>query len=922
MPVERLQVEFSEKGGDRVVRVFADIGRAAARTEQAVDRTNRRIGAFRSNLLLLKNALLTVFVGGIVTREVFRLADAFTLSANRIGLLTKSFEETRMRQEELLESSQRTRSSFEANVELYGRIALSTRHLNLEQGEQLKIVESLNQAVTLSGATAQEARNGIIQFAQGLGASRLAGDELRAVLEQLPFVADVIASKMNVTREALRELGSQGRITTEVMISAFQDAREELAEKFAKTIPTIGQAFVLLENSFVRVIGKLETSIPIFRTITDVLISASNNAEFLARSVLAGSLLFALIQLQNFLKAFFTFLKAQAVFLLTNPFTAAFVAVSALIAVLVSFGDQLEATLGPVANLHKQFTELMSTTLTFRGQSATTAEFLRAAWEVLIDRISKSFRAFVEYMNRSAQSGGLRKFVNFIRDWAELAVRNWVTAARVIELAWDRIANSAAIASAIRQLGKVYEGVSKITRNPVGALTAQSFLKEADRIENIIALRIALQRKVDEVNSGDQSAVRGVDLLREELAKAGATPFVSFEDAINETQSKNYIADFFKDLGKVSAENWAEGFDSILGGAIGSVFERLEVNRQSGALSKLLSGAATKEVLDGLRKPISPGALPSPSITDPSGRRTQTDILGEGALLKVRAENASLATRIGLSRDEIQLQKEKFDIVSRIADQSGRLKDTAQQELETALRHQQSLQIRLSLLDEIRGSAQDAARRLEELESLRSRLTPDEFSRKKGELRNQELSGKTDIASGAERGLNTLKLQITDFASVTENALTSAFSSAEDALVEFVKTGKLSFSSMVDGILADLTRLLARQALGALINSFSGGGGGFGSILTNLVSIGSRAAGGPVVGGRPYLVGERGPELFVPESRGMVHNQVAAAPAAAPINIVNVMDPAEITAAMSGPAGERVIVNVVRRNRRLLSKES
>jgi len=73
-------------------------------------------------------------------------------------------------------------------------------------------------------------------------------------------------------------------------------------------------------------------------------------------------------------------------------------------------------------------------------------------------------------------------------------------------------------------------------------------------------------------------------------------------------------------------------------------------------------------------------------------------------------------------------------------------------------------------------------------------------------------------------------------------------------------------------ILTRAAELVAQQALTAF---FSWGaptfGGGIGSFFSaGLKGISGKAVGGPVSGGRPYIVGERGPELFVPGSSGSI----------------------------------------------------
>jgi phage-related minor tail protein len=106
----------------------------------------------------------------------------------------------------------------------------------------------------------------------------------------------------------------------------------------------------------------------------------------------------------------------------------------------------------------------------------------------------------------------------------------------------------------------------------------------------------------------------------------------------------------------------------------------------------------------------------------------------------------------------------------------------------------------------------------------------------------------------------------------------------ETALSRAVRTGKLGFEDLRQvavGVINEIAAAAMREGMQSLFGGGSGAGGSGGgegqaiaSLLTSLLG-GSpgRATGGPVSPGRPYLVGERGPELFVPTSAG----QVAAA---------------------------------------------
>lgn len=80
----------------------------------------------------------------------------------------------------------------------------------------------------------------------------------------------------------------------------------------------------------------------------------------------------------------------------------------------------------------------------------------------------------------------------------------------------------------------------------------------------------------------------------------------------------------------------------------------------------------------------------------------------------------------------------------------------------------------------------------------------------------------------------------------------------EDAFVKLALTGKLSFKDMANSILADLARIMVKRALVFAATSFFPG------------FFPGRAGGGPVDASKPYVVGEQGPELFVPNSAGKI----------------------------------------------------
>jgi tape measure domain-containing protein len=113
--------------------------------------------------------------------------------------------------------------------------------------------------------------------------------------------------------------------------------------------------------------------------------------------------------------------------------------------------------------------------------------------------------------------------------------------------------------------------------------------------------------------------------------------------------------------------------------------------------------------------------------------------------------------------------------------------------------------------------------------------------------------------------MNAMK-EAGDVMSNLEKAGEKAFGSLTDMVTNFVMTGKLDFKSFARSVIADLVRIAAQAAITfaikAALKALGGPVGGFIS--------GFLADGGPAKAGKAYMVGERGPELFVPNSSGTV----------------------------------------------------
>jgi len=175
------------------------------------------------------------------------------------------------------------------------------------------------------------------------------------------------------------------------------------------------------------------------------------------------------------------------------------------------------------------------------------------------------------------------------------------------------------------------------------------------------------------------------------------------------------------------------------------------------------------------------------------------------------------------------------------------------------------------LVNSSREMARAATAPLTSMQALRDAMRTNAEENKRGlagtttaaEVLSRAVAGTGSAArSAAEVAKSARKLatdSLNDYATKASevgkgigNALVGAFTSAENAIGEFVKTGKLDFSSLVTSLLADMAKLSARKfILGPLANALSGALGNLGGIFAPVLHAGG-------------MVGSAAPQRMVP----------------------------------------------------------
>lgn len=220
-------------------------------------------------------------------QQVAQYADAWTTLNNKLANALRPSEQLVDVTERVFNITQQTRGSLDATASLYARLERATREYGTSADDLAKLTTIINQGFVVSGATAQEAENAIIQLSQGLASGALRGEEFNSVNEQGNRLIVALADSMGVGIGQMRQMAATGKLTTDVVVNGLLSQGVTIGNEFANTTTTISQALQVAGNNITKFFGENSTVKTGTAIFNDAVISVSENIGALS-AILTG----------------------------------------------------------------------------------------------------------------------------------------------------------------------------------------------------------------------------------------------------------------------------------------------------------------------------------------------------------------------------------------------------------------------------------------------------------------------------------------------------------------------------------------------------------------------------------------------------------------------------------------------------------
>ncbi|WP_343292985.1 tape measure protein [Vandammella animalimorsus] len=298
---------------ERATALAADykkLAGAAQASGDAQQRSHRKVGegvqSISRQLAQLRNAYIGLQGAMGLAHSVKGLvetADAVQGLRARIQLATGDGALFEQMWQRVAETAQSTSSSLQATGDLFASLTKAGQDAGLSAAQaaeqSLALVQTINQAVQVSGASASASEAAVRQLIQGLQAGVLRGDEFNSVMEQAPRLARALADGLGVTTGELRKMAEAGQLTAEAVTGALQSQAQTLQQEFGQLPQTVGRAIENLGTAWSLFVDRINESTGASRLLAGAIEALAGNLEAVAAWALrAGAVVAAVFAIK------------------------------------------------------------------------------------------------------------------------------------------------------------------------------------------------------------------------------------------------------------------------------------------------------------------------------------------------------------------------------------------------------------------------------------------------------------------------------------------------------------------------------------------------------------------------------------------------------------------------------------------------
>jgi len=903
--VDSSQARPSTENLTRAMRALDDAGvRVTGTTANVGAEMDRMAGQSNAAAAAIRRGLIAA-LGSLSVMRVIDTADEWGQYASRIRMATKSVEEYEAAQNRMLQSANETYRSINETREAFILMSPVIRSMGASLETSMDVVDAFSGLLVVNAASADRAANAMRALTLSMQKGKMDVLNWMTISSTMPSLIDEIAEHTGKSTEEIRKMGAQGKLSISMLVDALGGRYEAIMKKVADMPTTVRDAMTNVANAFGEYVGKHNEANQITATLAASIEVLGKNIDTVLNFAIVASVAglgryavgMALASAQTAIKGLqarkaaveeLALARAQAV-----QTEATLAQISAFRGVVTSHAQVTAATLANEAAQKRLAAAQAATTVAGRsllslltgpvgiaisvGLAATAlfdmggaANAAAVDLDALKGSAEEASKAFAKLGTLSRQAA-IESMKALHSDQTKEASKAWHDFVNKLE------PTTAKGAKAVAEMRNSMRADVKAIRDDTTLSLKEIERALSDLIEKWIELGIVTKEQAKSYLAAGAEATS----LQGKMNQTGQrmdeliVKHAELEEAAKlSTEAQKEVTIATSD----AAKSWLERMsDRALLAGLKTQREQLEAMVSAGKLvfspEDLARARKFADTVDRAQHRPDAGADYIKSLKERIallGKETEYEQL----LARIQAGSLKFS---GEASKTLALEKAKeLDLAQQQIEAERVLKGLRDQQATTQMQYMRELESfgegeNVRALNADLAKVEDQYRRLIEARRNSAQgLSDTELAQIRESLQqeldmvrwyhDEKLKVQQDWRLGALDAVRNYVDESKNLYAQVENAVTRSIKSMEDALQDFVTTGKLDFKSLADSIIKDMIRIAIQQSVtGPLARAFGvwlGGTGGAsaraGHSLGGGLSLATFSSGGYTGGGGKF----------------------------------------------------------------------
>lgn len=217
---------------------------------------------------------------------VMKAADAYTQLQNTLKIAGLSGNEMVAVQDRLFEAANRNGVAIEEITQFFRRMSITQKEVGASNLDMVKMVDAVTAALRVQGTSAKAASGALLQLSQSFGSGRVKAEEFNSIQEGALPLLQAAANGIERFKGSISQLRAEvvtGNVTSKEFFEGILRGSADLERLAATTKLTLAAALTTVENSFVNLVGRIDTATGASDYLTDALKEVSKWMDNLSK---------------------------------------------------------------------------------------------------------------------------------------------------------------------------------------------------------------------------------------------------------------------------------------------------------------------------------------------------------------------------------------------------------------------------------------------------------------------------------------------------------------------------------------------------------------------------------------------------------------------------------------------------------------